>query len=267
MTVIYVDISMYDVDRLGHLPDWAKVKAATSSVMCARATYGDPSGYHPATRHFAALQADAKTAGFTARGGYHNLVHGDQASINRQVDWLRSELDAAGCQWAMVDVEPYKALLDNGLWPRTDDAQRWCDRWHQVESRALLVYLPRWVWAGQLRSPDLRPLGFPLVASNYPKTAAGGPARMYAAVGGDTGPGWGFYGGVTPSVWQFTSSCPVPGLSNLTDVNAIRDPALVVDLAGSAGTIAPPNLLTVGALLVQHLHPDRVGITPDEASD
>lgn len=231
MTLLYVDVSHYDVDRLGRQPDWDRVLSATSPVMCARATYGDPAGYHPATRHFQELQAGARAAGFTARGGYHNLIRGDQASINRQVDWLRAELDAADCTWAMVDVEPYPALVENGLWPRFDDGRRFADRWHGIESRTLAAYLPRWVWSGRLAGPDLRPLGCPLVASHY-GASGGAPSTLYAAQGGDTGAGWGEYGNVIPSVWQFASTAVVPGLSDRTDINAIRDPAVVALLGG-----------------------------------
>jgi hypothetical protein len=232
VSVLYVDVSHHDVDRRnGVLPDWSQVRAATSHVMCARATYGDPAGYHPGTRFFAELQRGARDAGLTVRGGYHNLVRGDQASINRQVDWLRSELDGCNCCWAMVDVEPYPALRTNGLWPRMEDAQRFSDRWRSIDSRTLAVYLPRWVWADWLGSPDLRPLGCPLVSSRYGGPIAP-PADVYRAQGGDGGLGWEPYGNVTPSVWQFTSQSPVPGLSSLTDVNAIRDPAVLGLLSG-----------------------------------
>jgi lysozyme len=60
-----------------------------------------------------------------------------------------------------------------------------------------LCYLPHWWWQ-HLGSPDLRPLaaaGLALVSSNYP---AGGYS--------DTGPGWAAYGGVSPTVWQYTST-------------------------------------------------------------
>jgi hypothetical protein len=222
VVVLYVDVSMYDVDRLGHQPDWDAVREATSAAMCARATYGDPAGFCPSTRHFAALQTGARSAGFTIRGGYHNLIRGDQASINRQVDWLRSELDAAGCQWAMLDVERYDALVKNGLWPRIDDAQRFTDRWRSLDTPSLVAYIPRWVWSDSLGQPDLRPLGIPLVASHYGDNASLPPAELYASRGADAGPGWNAYGNCTPTMWQFGSRCPVPGLSPLTDINAYR---------------------------------------------
>lgn len=74
-----------------------------------------------------------------------------------------------------------------------------------------MEYLPRWYWQ-QSGSPDLRPLaaaGLALVSSNYASTG-------YS----DTGPGWEPYGGVTPSIWQFTSSQPFNGQK--VDFNGFR---------------------------------------------
>lgn len=73
-----------------------------------------------------------------------------------------------------------------------------------------LVYLPHWWWAGQLGSPDLRPLaaaGLHLVSSDY---STGGYA--------DSGPGWMPYGGITPVQWQYTSAKVFNGLP--VDFNA-----------------------------------------------
>lgn len=222
MTVLYVDVSHYDVDRRGRLPEWSLAALSTSGVMIARATYGDPKTYAPATRHFAALLAGAKSDGFKARGGYHNLIHGDAASAARQVDWLRRELDAADGNWAMVDVEPYAALQENKLWPRWADVQRFVDQWRKMDSRVLALYLPRWVWSGWLGRPHLGDLGIPLVSSLYGANDNLAPDDLYAARGGDLGDGWASYGGVAPTFWQFGSRCPVPGLSALTDINAYR---------------------------------------------
>lgn len=222
MTVLYVDVSHYDVDRRGRLPEWSLAALSTSGVMIARATYGDPKTYAPATRHFAALLAGAKSDGFKARGGYHNLIHGDAASAARQADWLRRELDAADGNWAMVDVEPYAALQENKLWPRWADVQRFVDQWRKMDSRVLALYLPRWVWSGWLGRPHLGDLGIPLVSSLYGANDNLAPDDLYAARGGDLGDGWASYGGVAPTFWQFGSRCPVPGLSALTDINAYR---------------------------------------------
>lgn len=222
MTTFWVDVSHHDRDRRRKPLDWAAIRKVTSPAMCARATYGDPDGYNPSTRYFAEFQQGAKAAGFTLRGGYHNLIRGDAAGIARQVDYFRRELDALGCNWAMLDIERYPELVDNGLWPRWSDVERFRDRWGQVESRVLTYYLPKWLWADHLGSPDLRVLGGPLVASDYGDNDSLAPAPLYTSRGGDSGRGWTAYGHVTPAGWQFGSRCQVTGATGTTDINAHR---------------------------------------------
>src|SRR5690606_20988227 len=239
--VYYIDVSHHDWSRKGGNLDWAKIRQATSPVMCARATYGDPGGLHYHTRHFPDFQRAAKAAGFDVRGGYHNLVSGDQASINRQVDWLRRELDAHGCVWAMLDVERYAELVANNRWPRWEHVRQFVTRWKQVDQRVLAVYLPRWIWAGYLGKPDLRVLDCPIVASDYGSNVAGAPAAVYASRGGDNGRGWEPYGGVTPAIWQFGSRLTVPGASSTTDVNAYRGPLEQLKALLLGGTPTTPK--------------------------
>lgn len=222
MTLIYVDVSHHDWDRHGGQLDWAKIRAATSPVMCARATYGDPAGYHPYTRHFSDFQAGAREAGFTMRGAYHNLIHGDAASMRRQVAWLRQQADSEDCHWAMADVERYAELVTNGLWPRWDDVRRFRDAWYAVEDRPMAWYLPQWLVRDYYPGADLRELPGPLIQSHY-DGGDGTAQQIYAAAGGDTGTGWDDrYGNRLPDIWQYSSGANVPGASTQTDVNAYR---------------------------------------------
>lgn len=227
MTVLYVDVSHHDWDRRGSNLDWNAVRQATSPVMVARATYGDPGGWNRTSRHFADFQTGAAAAGFTLRGGYHNLIRGDTASIARQVDWLRAELDKHGCNWAMCDIEPYAELVSANMWPRWQDVQRFHDRWYQVDDRVMAWYLPRWFWAWRdkapsLGEPDLRGLRGPLVQSHY-AGGDGSAQTIYANAGGDGGTGWDdFYGGRYPDIWQYSSGADVAGASSNTDINAYR---------------------------------------------
>ncbi len=222
MAVIYVDLSHHDWDRVQGKFNWPAILKATSPVLCLRATYGDPKGFNPPSPHVAEMAHGAASAGFDVIGGYHNLIKGDQASTNRQVDYLRHTLDGIGAVWAMLDIERYPELLANGLWPRFDDVHRFVDRWHAVDHRVLAIYLPKWNWDGYLGKPDLRPLNAPLVASNYGSNPTGAPAAVYAKGGGDGGPGWAAYGGVTPSILQFGSNIACHGASKQTDCNAFR---------------------------------------------
>lgn len=228
MTIVYADLSQYSWDRHGGLPDFAALKAAGTEVVVIRASYGDPKIYSPATRHFREMATAAKAAGLFV-GGYHNLIHGDAASIARQVDYFKAELDAVGADWAMLDIEPYEALVTNGLWPRLEDAVAFEQRWNAVEPvRELALYLARWFWARTadqhgLGSPDLTVLSGPLIAANYPGgNPAGSPADLYTLAGGDTGPGWAGYGGKAPTVWQYSSKATWTGVSSTEDANAYQ---------------------------------------------
>lgn len=222
MTALFIDVSHHDRDRRGAPLDWGAIfGAGLGTVMMARASYGDPAGFNPTTRYFAEIQAGAKAAGYTVRGGYHNLIHGDTASIARQVDYLRRELDANSAHWAMADIEPYQELRDNGLWPRWADCLRLRDRWAQVETRVMVGYIGKWVWRDWLGSPDLREWPWPIINANYPGSD-GTAQQIYTAAGGNTGPGWTGYGNHTPDIWQFTSTANVPGATANTDTNAYR---------------------------------------------
>ncbi len=223
MTVLWVDVSHHDWSRRGGNLDWRQVRAATSEVMIARATYGDPAGFNPESRHFAAFQQGASAAGFTMRGGYHNLIRGDAASMRRQVGYFRGQLDAHGCQWAMLDIERYQELISNDLWPRFADVLRFRDAWHAVDSRPLAYYLPQWLHNGYYGGADLRELPGPLVQSHYAGGTAGSAAQIYANAGGDRGTGWDDrYGNRLPDIWQFTDNADVAGASSITDANAYR---------------------------------------------
>jgi hypothetical protein len=102
--------------------------------------------------------------------------------------------------------------------------------------RVRLSYTPRWYWQ-QLGSPDLTGLtarGIGVVSSAYPNPSIPDPARDYAADGGDNGPGWAPYGGITPLLWQFTDA----GVEQQRmDFNAFR--GSVADLAAFLGSTAP----------------------------
>ena len=236
MTTFYADLSHHDWDRVKGELSWPSIRAATSPIVCIRATYGDPAGWNRPTYHFRDMASGARAAGFSTIGGYHNLITGDIASQRRQVDWLRRELDAVSAEWAMCDVERYPELMTSGKYPRWSDVLRFQDAWYAVEQRVMAWYLPQWVWSrSDMGHPDLSRLRGPLVASRYPTTVDGGPATVYRAAGGDSGPGWAAYGGKQPAIWQFSSTVNVAGASGNTDVNAYR---------GTAGQLAA--LLTGG---------------------
>lgn len=223
MTQYLVDVSHHDRNRRGKPIDWAAVKRAGFIAACVRTTYGDPGGVSYATPYVGESIRGSRAAGLIT-GSYHNLIRGSEASINRQVAWMRSEMDKHGSTWAMLDVERYEELLSQNLEPRISDVRAFCRRWKQTDKRALLLYLPKWVW-GHMGNPDLSSCGVPLVASDYGSNLSGTASALYAGRGGDTGRGWASYGGARVAIWQFGSNGKVPGCSSKTDVNAFRGTA------------------------------------------
>src|SRR6185369_5916630 len=172
--MFYIDVSHYDWDRNQGNLDWGRIRSSGIDVVIIRASYGDPQIYSPQTRYFKEMALAAKKAGLKV-GGYHNLIHGDLNSIQRQVAYFRDQLNSVSADYAMVDIEPYDALRQNDLWPRLSDAELFAQEFSNLEkgtsNRKLMVYLPKWVWQNWLQSPDLQPLmeiaRGPLVASSY----------------------------------------------------------------------------------------------------
>ncbi len=207
----FIDVSMHDRNRRGAPLDWAAIRAAGfGDVAIARTTYGDPGGFNPSSPYADEMLLGAKAAGYPIRIGYHNLIHGDQNGINRQVDYLRRRLDECHATSGMADIEPYDELKSNGLWPRWDDVQRFHDRWYALDQRPMMWYISRWVWSGWLGLPDLRRLRGPLTNASY----GNGYAPSVA--------GWASYGNRVPNVLQYTSTANVPGASGATDANAFN---------------------------------------------
>ncbi len=226
--MIYIDVSHYDWSRNGGNLDWQQIKANGIDVVFIRASYGDPLIYYPETKYFADMAIAAKKAGLKV-GGYHNLIHGDFASIQRQVLNFKTILDSVDADYAMVDIEPYEALKKNGLWPRLSDAELFAQEFLLQDKgvRKLAIYLAQWVWSGYMDKADLQPLmknaRGPLINANYALgTVKGRFDQLYNQAKGDDGPGWTAYGNVIPEVWQYSSNATVPGASSVTDVNAFK---------------------------------------------
>lgn len=78
-------------------------------------------------------------------------------------------------------------------------------------------YCPQWYW-NEVGGGDLTEAGA-LVSSAYPD-GTGYASVIYANAGGDNGPGWQPYGGVTPTCWQFTDRALIAGIT--VDCNAFK---------------------------------------------
>jgi GH25 family lysozyme M1 (1,4-beta-N-acetylmuramidase) len=113
----------------------------------------------------------------------------------------------------MVDFEPtYNSDGTIASAPQVSDAVAFINEYRALGGKTYLLYLPHWYWAGNLGQTSLAPLidlGMLLVSSDY---------TAYS----DTGPGWTPYGGMTPVVWQYTSTATLNGVSNV-DFNAYKN--------------------------------------------
>jgi GH25 family lysozyme M1 (1,4-beta-N-acetylmuramidase) len=128
---------------------------------------------------------------------YHFLSAGSAAA---QAGWC---LAHAGKTPVMLDFEPSSSR------PGMTDCLAFIDTYRRMGGVIHLVYLPHWYWQ-QIGSPSLTPLmdrGMLLVSSNY---------TTYS----DGGPGWTQYGGMSPTVWQYSDNTPFNGFN--VDFNAYK---------------------------------------------
>jgi hypothetical protein len=194
MPLYGIDIASYQAGI-----DLAEVKAEGFDFVIAKVTQGssyvDPSW--PAFR-------DAALAAGLILVGYH-YVTGDPPAA--QADNLLTNLGYPIA--TMLDFEAGSGGLDN-FWAVAD----------AIASGGGLValsYIPRWYWQ-QVGSPDLT--GVPgLVASDY-VVGSGLASDLYP---GDQSGFWEGYGGIEPSVLQFTDTAEVAGQT--IDADAYRGTA------------------------------------------
>ena len=179
------------------LPDLSNHQAGLkiqpkTCVVVAKATegtsYTDPS--------YANFKAQAAKVGafFVA---YHFLWSGTTAEA-------RHAHSIAGRTPLMIDAENTKVKTSVAM------ILSFVAEYRKLGGVVHLVYLPRWYWQGTLGSPSLTPLanaGLHLVSSDYTRYT-------------DDGPGWNAYGGVKPTVWQYTDSFSYGGQS--VDFNAYK---------------------------------------------
>jgi peptidoglycan hydrolase-like protein with peptidoglycan-binding domain/GH25 family lysozyme M1 (1,4-beta-N-acetylmuramidase) len=192
MTIFYPDISDYQ----------AGIRLAGCVIVMVKATEG--TGY--TNPDYTAAKARAAEAGafFCA---YHFLHAGNGAG---QASYAYSKV-GSGIP-LMIDCEPtYNSNGTIASAPQISDVVNFVNEYRALGGTTHLLYLPHWYWQGDLGSPALTSvsdLGMLLVSSDY---------TTYS----DTGPGWAAYGGMTPVIWQYTSSATLNGVTNV-DMNAFQ---------------------------------------------
>ncbi|HEX8005692.1 MAG TPA: GH25 family lysozyme [Trebonia sp.] len=151
---------------------------------------------------YAAAKARAASSG-TFFGAYHFLLAGQAAA-----QAAHAFATAGRGVPLMVDFEPEAQAASS---PSVADATAFIDAYRALGGMTHLLYLPRWYW-DQLGRPSLAPFasrGMVLVSSDY-------TAYTDAAAGA----GWQPYGGMTPAVWQYSSTLLFNG--HRCDFNAFR---------------------------------------------
>lgn len=195
MTLFVADIASY---QAGLVPAALKPDCAALIVKCTQGSgYVDP--------NYAAWLDEARHSGLLV-GAYHYV---DGSSPAAQAANLRAHI-----------IDPtLVVMLDEeqvGL-PQTLEV---ADAMTALGLHVRLVYLSRTYWSA-IGSPDLsKPFasrGLHLVNAAYPSSAAKPAAALYP---GDTASAWAAYGGVVPSLWQFTESATEAG--QRIDVSAFR---------------------------------------------
>lgn len=114
---------------------------------------------------------------------------------------------------------------------------------------------------------SLAGLGRPLWNANYPTGSTGSPASVYAAAGGDSGPGWVTYSGQVPTIWQYSSKATIGGQST-SDANAYRGTLAQLKTLVTPGwddmDLTPAQIDDIATAVWNHMEPDP---NPDATTD
>jgi hypothetical protein len=173
-------------------------------AVCVKCTEGT---YYLAP-HYATHVANAKAAGAFCFA-YHFLTTDDAQA---QAEYCHQHLDPG--MPLMVDVETEG---QTGSKPSLQQNIDFVTRFRSLGGTVHLNYLPRWYWSSVWGSPELtalKNLGLVLVSSEY--------------AGYGTHAGWAAYGGWAPTIWQYSASVSIRGVT--VDFNAFL---------GSGATDAP----------------------------
>lgn len=172
MTIFYYDV--YAGDGQIQVP-------SDAAAIVAKATEG--TYYHDTEYSWFKQQAANRGLPFS---GYHFLSGNNDPAAQAAFYFAM-----AGTTPCMVDVEPEDSANSK---PTLDQTVAFIQALRGLGGVVWGVYFPQWYW-GQVGGDlsRLTALSVALVSSNY---------TAYS----DSGAGWGFYGGATPEVWQFTST-------------------------------------------------------------
>lgn len=204
MTLYYPDVSSFQ----------SGVSFSGAPAACVKCTEG--TGYVSPDYGPAKSRAAQAGALFFA---YHFLHAGSAAAQAAHCHGV------AGSTPLMLDWE-----ATTGSNPGMADAEAFIDEYRRLGGTVNLAYLPRWYWSGTLGSPSLSPLA---------SRKVGVVSSSYSAYSDDAhAVGWLPYGGITPSVWQYTDSHNFN--NHFCDFNAFRGSLDQFRALVTGGAPAPP---------------------------
>lgn len=169
-------------------------------------------------RYYGEAMRRARDAGIPVLGAYH--VVRTSPTIASQVQHMLSYLDSQTpwwrthpCFFIQVDLE----LWEYDKVPASKGVE-FADAIAAATGKAAVIYASRGQYGDQLANTMHM-----LWNANYGPNNEGHFRDLYAARGGDTGPGWTAYSGRTPVIWQYGSRTTI-GSQDICDANAFRGP-------------------------------------------
>ncbi len=214
-TVQGIDVSAYQPNT-----NWSQVAGAGKKFAIIKATEG--TGY--VNSYFARDWAGAKAAGLI-RGAYHFFHPGTDPTA--QADHFVNTVGALGVGDLpmMLDLE-----ATDGLGPAAVAAstKTFLDRVQSRSGRVPIIYTGYYFWTGSVGNPGGYG-GYPLIMAAY---VSGCPLIPNE---------WSTF-----TMWQYSSSGSVPGVSGHVDLDEFN--GTLADLQALASPPAPPNAAPRGAL-------------------
>lgn len=198
--------------------------------------------FHPdLSGHQAGLELEPKTVAVVAKATEGtNFFDPQYLNFKAQAAKIGAEFCAYHWLWSGSWAEAKFVYSKVGKTPLSIDAENtsvkttvamiltFVRRYRKLGGVVHTVYLPHWYWQS-LGSPDLRPLakaGLVVNSSAY---------TTYS----DDGVGWQPYGGVTPTIWQYTDRLPYAGQT--VDFNAFKGTVQQLHNIWNYGTLTGPT--------------------------
>lgn len=209
MTIFGTDLSDFDWGR-GPM-DLAAMRRDGIDFVSHKATEGT-SVRHV---HYGTILTRARDAGIPVLGAYH--VVRSAGALSAQVKSFTGYLDEATPWWRSHPNFFLQVDLEHWSYDQVaaSTGTAFADQLAAATGHAVIIYASKGQYGSALGG------GRPLWNANYPVSRAGGYAALYAAAGGDTGPGWASYSGRVPVFWQYSSSATI-GTQPGCDANAYR---------------------------------------------